>query len=392
MKCICIILALSGAPPDTWYAGMAPHMSASMQALCYFYRNPPPGSGVKPQPYKAIPKLIKAPSMEVGRVKMAVRRFHLKRQTRGRKVGWRKTTPAEDATIFSCFKRVRQPLGSLVEARDVWRALPVALRSKVTMRTVLNRLRDKGFSMHDKLAGDDLGEKWRLRRLAFSKTHAGRTARQWTRRVQAVADFRYFVYFPKKMKTRHKRKSAPRTIMHQRERKKAPFLKPRSHVFKRSEYKCVQKVKVFGLTTSAGASLLCHVPTQLRAADWVKLVKRRIGPFMRQAFPQRKTCTLLLDGETLMHTPEAKAAMREAGLKPLPDWPSHSPDLNPQENVWAWAEPKLRKAETMADSFEKFKQRVAVVCQKYPGGRKLVPSLAHRMELCLQKAGGSIRK
>ena len=107
---------------------MSPPMSAAMQALCYFYRNPPHGSGVKPQPYKAIPKLIKAPNMGISRVKMAVRRFHLKRQARGRKAGWRKTTPAEDATIIACFKGVHQPLGSLVEAHDVWRALPASRR------------------------------------------------------------------------------------------------------------------------------------------------------------------------------------------------------------------------------------------------------------------------
>ena len=83
--------------------------------------------------------------MGIGRVKMAVRRFHLKRRARGRKVGWRKTTPAEDATILACFKRARQPLGCLVEAHDVWKALPVPLRNKVTMLTVANRWRDKGF-------------------------------------------------------------------------------------------------------------------------------------------------------------------------------------------------------------------------------------------------------
>ena len=99
--------------------------------MCYFYRNPPPGSGVKPQPYKAIPKLIGAPNMRIGRV---------------------------DAVIFACFKRARQPLGSLVEAHDVWKALPASLRNKVTMRTVANRLREKGFTMQEKLAGDDKGE------------------------------------------------------------------------------------------------------------------------------------------------------------------------------------------------------------------------------------------
>ena len=196
-------------------------MSPALQALCFFYRNPPPDSGVKPQPYRKIPGLLKAPHLGVGRIKMAVKRFHCEKKIRGRKTGWRKTTPAEDAKIFSCFQKVRLPLGSLVEARDVWKALPPALRSRITMRTVLNRLREKGYMMQEKLADDDQGEQWRLRRLHFSKGHVGKTAKQWERQVQAVADFRYFVYYPTNMKARHKRKSAPRTIMHQREKKKA---------------------------------------------------------------------------------------------------------------------------------------------------------------------------
>ena len=93
-----------------------------------------------------------------------------------------------------------------------------------------------------------------------------------------------------------------------------------------------------------------------------------------------------------MHTGEAKAAMKEEGLRSLPDWPAESPDLNPQENVWAWAEPKLRKAEASTDSFKKFKQRTVLVCQKYPGGEKLVGSLARRAELCMQRKGASIGK
>ena len=53
------------------------------------------------------------------------------------------------------------------------------------MRTVLNRLREKGYMMQEKLAGDDQGEQWRLRRLHFSKGHVGKTAKQRERQVQA---------------------------------------------------------------------------------------------------------------------------------------------------------------------------------------------------------------
>ena len=95
-------------------------MDPATQALCFFYRNPPRGSGVKPQPYKKIPQLIKQPRMEIGRIKMAVKHFGKKKKKRGRKVGWRKTTPKEDKEILAVFKRIRQPLGILVEASDVW--------------------------------------------------------------------------------------------------------------------------------------------------------------------------------------------------------------------------------------------------------------------------------
>ena len=273
-------------------SAMSKHMDASLRALCFFYRNPPPGSGVRPQPYKEIAKLIRRPRMPAGTIRSAVKRFLAVRRVRGRKEGWRKTTPAEDAKILAAFRKVRKPLGSLVEKNDVWKALPLALREKVSARTVSRRLRDKGYVMEEKLTGDDHGEQWRKRRLRFCKTHQRKTPRQWMSCVQAVADFRYFVYYPSGMKARRARKSAPRTIMSRHEKKTRPFLKPRKAIFKRSEYKRAQKAKVFGLTTSTGASLICHVPTKFCAADWVKLIRRRVGPFMREQFPDRRMSTI----------------------------------------------------------------------------------------------------
>ena len=138
-----------------------------MQALCYYYRHPPPKSGAKPQLFRAIPALIQRPRMKISRVKMAVARFMKKKAVRGRKAGWRKTTPSEDAAILAAFNRVQKPLGILVEARDVWKALHPQLRSKVCVRTVSNRLREKGYKMEEKRTGDDEGAQWRKRRLQF---------------------------------------------------------------------------------------------------------------------------------------------------------------------------------------------------------------------------------
>ena len=72
--------------------------------------------------------------MPAGTIRSAVKRFLAVRRVRGRKEGWRKTTPAEDAKILAAFRKVRKPLGSLVEKNDVWKALPLALREKVFAR------------------------------------------------------------------------------------------------------------------------------------------------------------------------------------------------------------------------------------------------------------------
>ena len=134
------------------------------------------------------------------------------------------------------------------------------------------------------------------------------------------------------------------------------------------------------------------MPQNPDSSDRVRLVERRVGPFMSDVFPERQQRTILLDGENLFHTEEAKAMMRKWGIRVLPDWPAHSPDLNPQENVWAWAEPRLRKIEARTDTLQQFKHRVISVCLRYPSASKLAGSLEKRVTLRLKKKGANIGK
>ncbi len=84
--------------------------------------------------------------------------------------------------------------------------------------------------------------------------------------------------------------------------------------------------------------------------------------------------------------------MQQHGLRILPGWPAHSPDLNPQENVWSWVNDDLRKSERKADTFSVFKRRILQSTHRYPNKAALVPGLCSRMSKCTQKKGYNIRK
>ena len=41
--------------------------------------------------------------------------------------------------------------------------------------------------------------------------------------------------------------------------------------------------------------LVCHVPKNVDAIIWAKIVDRTVGPFMKKAYPDKRLKTILLD-------------------------------------------------------------------------------------------------
>ena len=153
-------------------------------------RHPPACTSLKPQPFKVICQHLKAPGKprpERTTVYQAVKNFHREVGTRGRKLGYRKTTPEEDKAILSAFFRIRQPCGSEVVYKDVWCGLSDHLRTRICVKTVKNRLAEHGYHLEDKLTVDDRGRGWRKLRVAFCTSHKDKTQEQWASTLRGPA-------------------------------------------------------------------------------------------------------------------------------------------------------------------------------------------------------------
>ena len=365
-------------------------MNADTRALCYVYRNPPPAWRVKRLSYAKIASIvfmkdgITHPTPQA--VFKCVKEWRRERKQRGRKKGWRKTTKAEDTSVLKTFLKVRPP-GYGVVSRQVQDSLPRDLRLKICKRTIRNRLKEKGYIPEEKVGKQDPGRDVVSKRMTFSHDHEHRTEAMWQQYLQGCGDIKMYSFYPRRLKLKFHRWRAKWTYMNKAEKHKPAFAKPTHKTFSKKERQSVVRGKVFGLTLSTGAQLLCHIPQPFTSEHFAQLVRSKIGPFFQENFAGRSTYRILLDGEKIFHAPPAQAAMREFGLHVLDGWPPYSPDLNPQENVWPWIENELRRTEARTDSLGVFRARLTRAASKYPDAEKLIPSMAERIQECLEQKG-----
>ena len=280
-----------------------------------------------------------------------------------------------------------------MDSRVVHKALPKKVKKKISRRTIIRRLADKGYKPERKIQKSDPGVALAKKRVIWCKKREGDTEEDWSRDLQGVGDFKEFTWYPKELKPKFAKLRAPWTYMTKAEKHKKEFVRPKRW-FKKKDWKKVRKCKVFGLTTSTGKVLCFLIPKPYSTEQWAQHVKKKVGPFLKRSFPNLGSYQILLDGEQLLHGPPAKAAFKKFSMKCLPGWPKYSPDLNPQENVWSWVEDQLRKQEHDDDTFSGFEKKVLGAVQSYPfaSALKLVPSMRKRIRECLDRKGAMISK
>jgi hypothetical protein len=353
--------------------------------------NPPKGQ--KKMSFKDIQKIVRkkdGSKPKIGSICDAAKNYKKAKMLRGRPKGCKKTDKGEDKILMETFKKLRPP-GHGVDSRQLHKALPKKLKRKISRRTIIRRLADKGYFPEYKFSKSDPGVKQTKKRVDFGKKYNGLTSQQWKAKLKAVGDIKEFTFYPKALRAKFAKLRAPWTYMNKKERKQPAVQRPKRW-FPKKDWQKVKKQKVSGFTTSTGKSFAFCIPSPFNGEVWAQLIRTKLAPILKKEFPTSRSKQILLDGEKVFYGPPAKKAMKDNDITVLPGWPKYSPDLNPQENVWDWAEKELRTMKCSSDTFATFGKKCVKAVEKYPGSDKLIGSMAKRMRILVEGQGKNIGK
>jgi len=361
------------------------HMSPKMRATCYGL-----WKGKKKFKLHEIQKVVKkkdGSKPTLPGIYYAATRFTAPSKRMGRPVGSTKTTAAQDCKIVSVMKELRKKTGGN-GYHAVWRALPAALRRKVSPDLVRNHLRDRGYNYEDKVEHVEATRPQQKVRMQFGRRYASLTGEDWCDHLQGAGDLKDFTYYPPKLAPRFRKYRSKKAIMSRSERKKKMFVRPKRW-FSRKEYNLTKKVKVFMCISPSGDTFSTCVTRPFTGEAFATMVRTQFGPWLRRVYGRRDQYLVLLDGEKVFGAPAAKRALSDNKIKLMRPWPPHSPDLNPIENAWALTEKSVRENAPAAESLVMYSNRVLRVSRKIGRlhGPTLIQSMERRCQAILKNGG-----
>ena len=156
-------------------------MDEATRNLCNKLRHP--GAGQKPMKFLDMIRIYKIKKKDgstpkTQAISSIVSKFRDFKRKRGRKMGSLKTTPAENKKILQTFHKLRPP-GHGIDSNALHRGLPAVLKKKITRKTVVRRLGDKGYFAQEKESKTDLGVSTTKKRLVFCRKHQDKTCEDW---------------------------------------------------------------------------------------------------------------------------------------------------------------------------------------------------------------------
>ena len=151
-------------------------------------------------------------------------------------------------------------------------------------------------------------------------------------------------------------------------------------------------VKVWAGSSWEGKTPIYFLPKSLKGWEYLDFIKKKVEPDLLRLYPKKRRPPVWLQDREGFHTAAVvQNYLQESPIIPINAWPSHSPDLNWQENVWEMLEQRVRlRCPTIIKGLKK------VVKEEWEkvdmaSIRNCVSSMEERLEAVVAARGGNTR-
>jgi transposase len=148
-------------------------------------------------------------------------------------------------------------------------------------------------------------------------------------------------------------------------------------------------LKVWAGTSWKGKTKLHFIPRNMTGPDYAEFLRAKAMPDMLTLYPHKARPPILLQDREGFHTAEVVLDfIRNSPLQLVSPYPSHSPDLNWQENAWEMLMQGVR--ERNPTTFEGLRRVMEEEWEKIPLAhiRKCIGSMPRRLKEVIALGGG----